>query len=495
MNKMIHILLAIGILTGTTQLFGQTGDRMGEIERELNRLQMKIQDARQLLQILQNPDMQGSLQLAEENYQRAREAFQNRQYVAAAAFIKLGYSHLAQFYQQLKNNPFLKRKFIERLDQKIQEAEQVVMRSQNTEAEKLLRRAKYFRQRAIRQAQSDRIETVIKNYFIAQFFAENAIRTAGGQDLPDIKNFDRFLEESHMLLSQVAELAEQNPGELINHTITRARMQLEKVQQLYEQKMFRQAYQNLMIVNRFLYRALDLLENKAGSVSDRLEMDLLLLDEQIVEARQEVTSSGNEEAQRIYERVVFLASAARQNYQSKDYQAARNRIGIANRLLYQLNRHINRITVDDREQLENQMATAEIMLGSLRDHSSENHLYLQLLQVLEKNYQYARREINNGNHEGTIYHLKFFNGLALKMEQVKAAQNQNMQKELQVEEGLNRLKSLLDNPPAELGQNRILKSKYETAADLYDIARQACQEGQYQTCNQITRMATNLITQ
>ena len=115
-------------------LYGQNQPRVEEIERQLNRLETKIQEARHLMNLLGDNDLRNFVQQATVAKNQARNAFLAKQYLVAASQIKLAYSYLAQFYLKLKNNERFRQRFRERLDRKIQEAEQRVSQSQNTEA-------------------------------------------------------------------------------------------------------------------------------------------------------------------------------------------------------------------------------------------------------------------------------------------------------------------------------------------------------------------------
>ena len=495
MIRNLQMILLISLILLMEYSFAQPGEGIPDLERQLNRLENKIREARHLVQLLNNPELNEPVQMAEYQYQEARTTFQNGQYIRCRNHIRLAYNYLGQLYQHLKSNTDFIRRYQEKLDQKIQEAEQIVTESQNAEAAKLLNKARYYREKALQMLNGDQPEGVFRNYFIALYFAENASRLAGGQDVRDGKDFNRYIEDSRELLRQVEELAASETNQTIQNFIQRAGSQLNDVQNLYDQKLYRQAIQKLLLVNRFLYRALDLLDNQPASVSERIDSDLQSLDNQISDLQREIAGNTSQGVRNLYDRIIFLTAEAREKFRLQEYSTARQRISLANRLLFQLHRLLNSSADAPELQLENQIQTAEIMLNTLKTEPLDHSGYQNLLQLLENTYLKAREAYSLGNQKLTWQYLKFFNGLALKLHQLRTATNVTAVTANISQENLNRLKIILDNAPAGWQQDQNLQFKYENAGHLYQIAQSAFQQGNYSLCNEMSRLATNLIIQ
>ena len=103
--------------------------------------------------------------------------------------------------------------------------------------------------------------------------------------------------------------------------------------------------------------------------------------------------------------------------------------------------------------------------------------------------------MENGNLRLAFQHLQFFNRLAIKSNQLHTKFTLENQQEQQLENSLNRLYTLLESAPAEPEQDLQTQTRYKNARKLYEIAREACDEGNYEVCNQISRLAINLLTQ
>jgi hypothetical protein len=495
MIRKLKIYIAVLLVIGTFSLNAQTIPSDGELENQLQRLETKLQSARHLAQILNNPDLFQFINQATEQYNQAKIALQSGQRIRAANNIKRAYSYLAQFYQSFKNNERFRQRFRERLDQKIEEAERIVSQSQDPESLKLLNRAKYFRERAYQMFRNDNPEAMFRNYFIAIFFAESATRSSQGEDIKDIREFNRYLEDSKELLSQLEELSANSDNEIIKKIMQNARIELASVQRLYDQTQYKQAYQKLQIVNRFLYRALDLLESNPSAIGDRLEVDLQLLEDRLSDIRDQAISQNDENTRKMYERSLFLASSAQEKFNINDYNGARQQISMANRLLYQIHRRINKTGESSAARVKNQLKTGQIMLQALKEEEVTNPAYPQLIALLERNYTKAESEFRKGNLAAALQYLQIFNRLAVKTNQLKTVESVQQNKDENSQRSLDRLKVMLENISENGQQDELLQVKYDNAKKLYEIADDSYKKGNIELSNQISHLALNLLTQ
>lgn len=490
----IFILVVIfGIQNGWSQ--PQPGDRIDQLERQLHRLQEKIQQARRFAGLFPNPQLRDIIRAAERQYQLAQQAFQQKRYFQARDHLKLGFTILGRLYRVIRNTPYLRNKFKEKLDQKIREAEQIVNQSANPEARKLLNRSRYFRQRAFQLAVSDRPEVALRHYFLALFFAENAIRIATGQDQKVIHNLERHFEDSQSLLQQAKEMAAGQADSRVQNLLQRSERELKMARQLYAEQHPRRAFQKLQIANRLLYRLLDLLENTPASLAQRLERDLEILQNSIDEVGREVQEQELPEMRGLYQRLVFLASSARQKYQNGQLTQARNQASIANRLLYQLHRRLRAAAPLSTQQLEDQVRTAETMLSALKENAPDAEYYHKMLNILESNLNMIKNALQQNQPAEALQRLKFFNRLALTLDHLKSAEDLREENVALVEKNLDRLKEMVDTSPVETESDPLMIIKYEQAQKLYEIANSAFQQKNYAMCGQITRMAIQLITE
>jgi hypothetical protein len=490
--KISSILLVL--LTPSTNLFSQQDDQIAELERKLNQLSERINQVRQLTNLFPDNRLTDIILAVEREYQLALNAFNSKQYIIAANHIKIANIYLLRIYKEITLNSKIRTRYLEKVDQKIREAEQIIFQSQNPEAKKLLNRARYFRQRAVQLSGSNRAESAIKNYYLAVFFADNAIRVATGRKENGIENITKQFNDTERLILRVEEHQAYNNTSEVKDITDRAKREYRLARTMYDDQQIREAAQKLQLANRYLYRALDLLDNNTRSFSDRIGIDLELLNQRVNELLIQIDKEPSTDHQKIYNRLAFLLTEARQKYESQEYAAARNQIALANRLLYQLERNLSMDQEPARRQIENQLQTAAIMLEALKREKSNNSNYRQLLELVEKNYLKAREQYQNGNTQTALGYLKFFNHLAIKMNNLQINEKARTNNIVRIEEELQRLRSILDTHHEDMASNELLKLKYQNAEDLYQIALNAFRNKNYSLSWILTKFAANILT-
>ncbi|GAB4373953.1 MAG: hypothetical protein Kow0042_18200 [Calditrichia bacterium] len=495
MNRRVQIwIISLMILMVAHTSWAQEGNRIREIERQLQRLEEKIREARQFVQLFQNPELEEIVRAAEKQHALAREAFDQQKYGIAAAHIKLGFAALKKLYQVIRNSAFIRFKFKEKLDQKIQESEQIVAQFPQADAWKLLNRARYFRQRAFQFAGEGKAEIALRHYFMALFFADKAIQVATGQVDDRMKDLGRYFEDTRNLLQQCQEIAATIPKPLVQNLLQKIQRDFQEAQRLYENNQNIQAHQKLQLVNRMLYRLLDLIEKTPASVAERLASDIFTLEEELNLFQGETDLSADPKLQRLYERILFLTTSARTKYEDGDYKFARQQIALANRLFLQLRRQSEGRVSTTQSQVENQLRTAEVMLNALQQQKYDDPNYLQLLKMLEQIFEDARRAFQANNLNLAVQNIKIFNRISVNLDRMRTEEILENQNELQAESSLERLKQLLNEMSASEGTEED-QIKYRNAEKLYQIASRACENQNYRLCRQLTRLAIHLLTQ
>lgn len=493
MKSIRYIVLLLVVLINSGLLAQTQPPQVQKLERDLNRLHEKVIQAKRFSSLFSDPKIMQMVQAAEREYQQARQAFLQKKYYRAHNHVKLGFTILGRLYRLIRNNPFFRNKFKEQLDRKIQEAEQVVARQTNSEAQELLNRARYFRQRAFQAAQANQPDLAMKNYFLAIFFADNAIRTATGIYPQQNKNLDRYFENTNAMLMHARDLVSRSSQSQAHTLLDKAEREYRKAYRLYDDNRPRQAFVQLQIVNRLIYRILDLLEKTPESQRERLAEDIRLLESNLVSLDSRVKGVNSPDVQRLYQRITFLLTEARDKYQAGNYPAARQRLGIARRLFLQLHRRLNRNNLTPEEEIRNQLHTAQTMYTALAQNQADVPFYSQLLNLLQNNLKKAQEAFDRKEYQKALSYLRIFNHLAIKLEQYRGGldtEQKNKEKAAQI---LARLKDLL-NQNSSWQDDDLLKIRYQNASNLYQLASQACSEGQYRLCWQLSRTAIAILT-
>jgi len=277
---------------------------------------------------------------------------------------------------------------------------------------------------------------------------------------------------------------------------SQAEKELSNAYRFYKQNELRRAFQKVQLVNRMLYRIIDLLETEPLALEKRLESDLQLIENQVNEIQPEVQKANRPDLNRIYERLLILLSSVKQRYDAKDYVAARNRLGLANRLLYRLQRLLSSgISEQEDTRILRQIETAESMMKSLESKNLKFEGSAELLSLAQKNLDAANIAYEEKNYNLALQNIRIFNNLALKIDQVQNLEERKGEKKEQINEELQRLEAMLSTLPDEVRTNELLKARYQNAEELFQIAQKVCAEQNYGLCAQLTRLAINLITQ
>ncbi len=495
MNRLVHIIAVLLVAFLLVELAQAQSEPGQKIRRELDRLASKIREAKRWVHLFPNPKIQSIIQAAEEQHQKALLAFQQRRFQLAVSHLKLGFTILKRLYLEVQNNPYFKIKFKDRMDQAIQQAEQIVGQTQNPDAIKLLNRAKYYRQKAFQLAASNQIEAALKNYFLADFFAQSAIRAAQGMTDQITRNLSRYFEDTRTMLLNAKELSSQTQNATIRRLVREAEKELEKATRFFESRHPQVAYQHLQIANRLLFRVLDLTSTRPAVLSRRVEMDLQYLEANIQEMQEKVAHNQSPRVRRLFERSVLAATRARNQFDAGKLAEARQSIQLANRLLIQIDRTLKNIPATTTDALQNQLATARTMFNTLQQNAPGDPYYQKLLALLQENLEGAAQAYQQNRPEETAARLKFFNSLALKLSRFKTMGKPGQQDLLVIQEKLQRLKSMLQNHPGKTSSDARLHANYRNAQTLYQMATQAFKDKRYLLCKAMINLASNLLTQ
>ncbi len=491
MKRYLYILPLLLVFIFSLQ--AQTPAQIQKLERDINRLHEKVIQAKRFSTLFSDPKMTQMVHKAEQEYFLARDAFQQKKYFQARNHVKMGFTILARLYRIVRNNPFFKNKFKEKLDRKIQEAERVVASQPSTDAQELLNRARYFRQQAVQFAERNQPELAMKNYFLAIFFADNAIRTVTGGLPRQVANLDRYFENTNAMLMHARDLVQNSSHRQARQLLDQAETEYRKAYQLYDNNHPRQAFVRLQIVNRLIYRILDLLEKTPASQKERLQDDIRLLEENLVSLKSSVEQANLSDAQRLYQRIAFLIAQAREKYNSGNYAAARQRLNLARRLFLQLHRRLNRTGLNPEAEVRNQLQTAQTMYAALEQNSQEDPLYSRLLSILQENLHKAQSAYAEKDFRTAIQHLKIFNRLAIKMNRFVSYRKKETQGQKRAQQVLDRLKELLQQNVS-WKNDEILKIRYQNAESLYQLALQARAKGNDLLCGQLSQTAIAILT-
>lgn len=494
MRRNILLLLLIFMAGLFTNNFAQ---HRGSLEQELNRLKITINRTEAFINFLPDNDLKKTLlinlQKANEEYGKAVEFANSDRPVLARQHIKLAYQYLKEIESLVKNHPVFKIKFRERLDLKIQQAEEIVQASQKPDAMHMLNRAKFFRQKAYMSFRGDQSYNALEYYRLAVFFAEKAIQIADART-DDIQDWRGLLSETEMLLERARQLADNTSNPQLQNMIEKSNREMQEIRTLYSDNQTNTAKRKLQILHRSLYRIIDIAEDIPLQDNDRLSVDIQTLKYTIQELENDLQEINSPAAKQLYRRASNLVRTIEANQRERNLLLARQRVLAANRLILQIYRVIENGSIDSPNELQHQIERTRQNLEELQSTDNSVSVAAELLNLIKTNLNNAEKANSRGNRLQASFHLKMANRLILKFNRLRLLQSTTEMAKTSVESDLQRLEGLLNRIDSSKHADEDFSIRYENARKLYELAGRAFSENDFRLCHELTQMGIILIT-
>jgi hypothetical protein len=319
------------------------------------------------------------------------------------------------------------------LDDIIQDAEQVVVKSNNQEALYLLNQANRFRNLAYQAYNTNRPLDAQEYYRIAYFFARKCTNLALNKNL-DLESRLRELEVTiQNLLTQAQSLAPQTETDTYQILLQEAQTHYQEALQLIDEGKEERALRRLILVERLLYRILDQSEGSGRDTGAQLAARLYSQQTLL----QSLTSEATPRQKKLLDRAHGLYNEAKVAYDNLNYKEAAQKLALSQRIANTLFRSLRRQEVfaddllparinDTRQLLEMQNASGNL---------NETRLYQEAHKLLDR----AEQELARGNQ-----------AVAFQLIQAATRMSYRLQRVSQQEQSL-----ILDKEKIEVKQRRL----------------------------------------
>lgn len=493
----VKIILAI-LFSSLMSGYGQNDPRIA-VEQELNRLRTALDRVTAFVDMLPGNDFKQSilldLQKADEAYRTAVEHARNRRYPLARTHIHSAYQFLRKIERLVKNHPVFRIKFRERLDIKIQQAEEIVQAHQNPEALHMLNRAKFFRQKAYLAFRNGQSYSALEYYRLALFFADKAIQTADGEIEDSGRDWGNLLSETEMLMERVRQLVEHSENALLPSMFQKANMQMSEIKRLYASKRIETANQKLMVLHRSLYRMIDLAEDVPQGEADRLKMDLEALRSSLQSLENDLRDIDSPAANRLHFRISDLIRKIERRLNEGNLALARQQLFAANRLMLNMYRLVSSQSLKSPDELQLQVERARHNFEELQNAANGKQLNPELLSLIRTNLDHAERANAEDNYLQASFYLRIANQLILKSNRMQLLQSSGDIETRSLESDLQRLEGLINRIDLTESSDQDFTIRYENSKRLFEIAKKAYAESNWELSKELTTTAINLITQ
>lgn len=471
-------------------------DRM--IEQQLHRLRVTIDRTEAFVNLLPESELKQTIRLhlqnANEEYGKALELANNDRPGLAKIHIVAAYQYLKLIEGLIKDHPILKVRFRERLDTKIQQAEDIVETNQNTDALQMLNRAKFFRQRAYLAFRGDQSYNALEYYRLATFFAEKAIQltTTGSDQSNGSRN---LLAETEMLLERATQLSENSHNLQLRKMVEKSNLEMQEVKSLYSSdRNDKAADRKLAALRRSLYQIIDLAEDVPQRQDERARLDYETLQFTVRSLQPDIQELNSPVVDRLYLRVSNLTSRIEHHIEEGNLTLARQKILMANRLVLNIYRLVSSQPTNSSEELKGQMDRARQGYDELQNNTIDASFWPELLNVVKTNLDQAQEAYQGGNQLVATYYLKMANRLILKLNRMRLVESFEPESK-SVQSDLQRLEDLINRIDLKETSERDYAIRYENSKELYRIAQKAFVENNLELCEELVTLGINLITQ
>ena len=485
--------LIISVMLLTFLIFGQ--DRQN-IQQELERLRITLQRTHGLVNLFPDADftilIKNELHKAQEEYQKAKSFFDQGRFTLSRAHIRASYQFISNIEKLIKSRPAFTVRFRERLDLKIEQAENVVISGQKNEAIFMLNRAKFFRQKAYSKSRENKLFAALEYYRLAIFFADKAIQISGSNDRITSNNLRGFFSETEILLDRAKSITRNSNKPQLEIVFQKAENDLKDARRLYSNGSVEAAREKLLIVNRSLYRIIDLSENIPQSNTERLPAELETLKLSMKSIKEEFRNIDSPAARQLYKRITNLIQSIEIHLNQNQLDMARQKLRLANRLMVRIYRLLQMKTLSYPQQLEQQLVLARQNYQELLQTVGQPE-FSDLLELAEINLQKAENTYRSKNYLQSTHYLIITNRLILKINRLNLVELSFNRDSNEVASDLERLRGLLERLESTRGDDEF-NVRHENSKKLYQIAQNAYVNKEYYTCHELTKMGINLIT-
>jgi len=180
--------------------------------------------------------------------------------------------------------------------------------------------------------------------------------------------------------------------------------------------------------------------------------------------------------------------------QKRETQLAREKLRVANRLLYRLDRRQQKDKGNRQDIIRQQIEMTRSAIEQLRHDIPETPETRPLIQLVEEYYRKSRQHLENGHFLKASIHLNIANQLMTKLYQLNVVREGGDVAHSRVEAEMKRLARLLERLNQREIRDAQLQASRQTAEQLLRVARQAYQRGHHLQAWEITRFAIKLLT-
>ncbi len=494
----IVLFLILFLIAGNIQrIWAQP--RQNEVRRELERLQIAIEQTQRLLSLmvdLRNNDfLHERMRTILNEYKLAQNFYHQRNLSKAKIHIEMAFQLLNQLQRQIKNHPVFRLKFKEKLDNIIREAEQATQQNPVPEAIRMLNRAKHFKQRALVSGLKGKPYAALEYFRLAQFFARQAIHISGRSVNIDKNSDQNLLNDTQSLLEESRAIVQKTGNKQLLRQLKILEDEFRDIKNKMDSEDSPFLIKRLKFLQKNIYRILDSTEKLPGREKERLNYELSSLRSALNDFENYQSVNNNPAFRQILRRARLLLRQIETHIAHREYGIAKQKLFLVNRLTMRLYRSMDKKPGTDPQQIRQQLEITRQNLQLAKSRIKDVPFHSDLIQLIEQQVQAIEHNaIPEGRYGEAAYRLNIANRLLLKLSQLNIqSKTQHFQMAL-VEQDLQRLSNLIHRLEKRGNLSEIEQTKLNVAKKIYSIAQKAFEQKRYPFANEMIAIAFSIIT-
>ena len=392
MKKIIHAIIIISVFSGF--IFAQRDEDLGSRIRQFATQLIRLQN---LAQRYDNPEAAKLISQAMYWLNEARESWDARRFREAKVHFYQSVNLYNQTSRLLFYKPALNLK--NTLDELIHRAEISLQKNDSRDGRYMLNKARDFQLKANRQINlSDYVKG--QEYLrIAMHFAQKAIeiteRTSG--DTIEHYNYEEEFQHIQELYRQLQRTNSDNRD--VNELLRKANAYINRSRDLYESDDERQAFYQLQIAEKLLFRAIDVSDSNYDNKPERFENNLNSLRQYLYSIELSLNNIKDANAKKLYNRAVALVEESERDYEKGDLKKAGTKLLLAQKFANRALRFSDPIGEQESRRIENRIEEIEniIQLQKQKIEREDNKVVLNLHDEAKELLQKAKRELDTNN--------------------------------------------------------------------------------------------------
>lgn len=490
--KLLLFFLAFSLISAQLGL-AQTRD---DFAKTIQRLDNRLNRAKELVRSFDSRRALELVERAQKLRDEAVSAAQTNNLVEATAKVRLAFSLLEQAAKITLEGPI--KRMRSQLEELLRKADDLVLKSRNKEAQRILDEAKKNRVAAENAVSAMQIERAVEHYRVAIMLAERSLSLVSNSGN---LNFDRILDERR----KFENLRERARDFVDSSGDNRARRIFQ--QAINMSRSAEEAYRkgNIELAKKFynqsillLLRSMDLASGETPGAENQAELALFRLRDLMEDSRDVLSQSDKPRANRLFERARRFANEAQIAIQEgRGYEAlwkielAENMVQRARRIAENgVRRQYSNKINEEIENTKNEISAVQSTMTS--DSPKDAEILIKMSQfTINKAEKAAQAGLNRAALEAVLASQRFLT----RAERILRAQETSSTSREQIQVRFNQLDAAIAE-----SEDRILDSSQDwskqllqSAKEIRQISYESFQKGNYRAANEGIQVSFELL--